>query len=50
MKQILAQLAEKENASQWDDAIAQWLQQHSYNRAISLLKLQQALKMPLVKV
>lgn len=48
-KQDLLELAGKENISLWQSAIAHWMQQHQ-GAKVSLLQLQQALRMPLVEV
>ena len=49
MRKALQELAEQENISLWQNAITQWITQHQGEK-ISLLQLQQALNMPLVKV
>ncbi len=49
-KQVLAELAGKEQVSQWSSAITDWMQQRSNGEPISLLKLQQVLGMSLIEV
>ncbi len=49
MRKALKDLAEKENIPKWQQAIANWIEQHRGEK-ISLLQLQQALGMPLVEV
>jgi hypothetical protein len=49
MRKALKELAEKENISKWQQAIALWIEQHR-DEKISLLRLHRALGMPLVEV
>ena len=49
MRKALKELAEQENIPLWQNAIAQWIEQHQGEK-VSLLQLQQALSMPLVEV
>ena len=49
MRKDLLDLAEQENIPLWQQAIAQWMEQHQIEK-VSLLQLQQALGMPLVEV
>lgn len=46
----LKQLAGEANVAQWSSAIAAWIQQYSRAQAVSLLRLQQVLEMPLIEV
>ncbi len=49
MRKDLSELAEQENIPKWQNAIAQWINQHQSEK-VSLLQLQQLLGMPLVEV
>ena len=49
MRKALKELAEQENIPKWQQAIAQWINQHQ-GKKVSLLQLQQSLGMPLVEV
>ena len=49
MRKALKELAEQENIPKWQQAIAQWVEQHQSEK-ISLQQLQQSLGMPLVEV
>ena len=49
MRKALKDLAEKENISKWQQAIANWIGQH-HGEKVSLEQLQQALDMPLIEV
>ena len=49
MRKALKELAEQENIPKWQQAIAQWINQHQSEK-VSLQQIHQALGMPLVEV
>ena len=49
-KNLMLELAGKEDVPAWASAISQWLTLHSSNEAVSLLHLQQEFGMPLIEV
>lgn len=49
-KQMLAELAGDEQASNWSAAIAQWMQQRHDDKTVSLVQLQQALGIPIINI